>query len=229
MATIAKTKQDVEGMSARDRLWDSLQHSYGKQIEETGKSYDKLSSQTERQALSKGMQRSSLLGQYLAQIGEQKIKAQNTIYDNMIADFENRRSALEQQEAEAERALELAQHRADCEALARIILAEANNLSEEGQRCMVDFIWNRVQSTIFTANTIIDVCNQPSQFVNYKEDLPVLQKYYDIAEDELAKIQAETSYRLLPPNMLFYNWTPYEIEFRSSFEITSKTQTWKVS
>ena len=136
---------------------------------------------------------------------------------------------LQQQEAEADRALELAQHRADCEALARIILAEANNLSEEGQRCMVDFIWNRVQSTIFTANTIIDVCNQPSQFVNYKEDLPVLQKYYDIAEDELAKIQAETSYRLLPPNMLFYNWTPYEIEFRSSFEITSKTQTWKVS
>jgi len=103
MATTARTRQDVEGMTRQDRLWDSLSHSYGQQIEETGKSYDKLASQADRQALSRGMQRSSLVGQYLAQIGDQKIKAQNTIRDNLIADYENRLGALESEEAEAER------------------------------------------------------------------------------------------------------------------------------
>ena len=55
MATTAKTKKDVEQMTTSDRLWDSLNHSYGQQREEIGRNYDKAYSQADRQALSRGM------------------------------------------------------------------------------------------------------------------------------------------------------------------------------
>lgn len=103
MATVARTKQDVDKMTRQDRLWDSLSHSYGQQIEETGKSYDRAYSQADRQALSRGMQRSSYNAQNLANINQQRINAENNIRSNMIADYENRLGALESEEAEAER------------------------------------------------------------------------------------------------------------------------------
>ena len=103
MATTARTRQDVEGMTRQDRLWDSLNHAYGQQRESSDKSFDRAYSQADRQALSRGMQRSSYNAQNLANINQQKIEAQNNIWNNQIADYENRLGALESEEAEAER------------------------------------------------------------------------------------------------------------------------------
>lgn len=103
MATTARTRQDVEGMTRQDRLWDSLNHAYGQQRESSDKAFDRAYSQADRQALSRGMQRSSYNAQNLANINQQKIEAQNNIWDNQIADYENRLGALESEEAEAER------------------------------------------------------------------------------------------------------------------------------
>ena len=103
MATVARTKQDVDNMTKQDRLWDSLSHDYGKQREESDRSFDKAYSQADRQALSRGMQRSSYNAQNLANINNQKIKAQNNIWDAQIADYENRLNQQEQQDLEADR------------------------------------------------------------------------------------------------------------------------------
>lgn len=103
MATTAKTKNDVEQMKSSDRLWDSLNHTYGLQREEIGRNYDKAYSQADRQALSRGMQRSSYNAANLANINQQRNTALDQNYQNQIADYENRLNQQEQQDLENER------------------------------------------------------------------------------------------------------------------------------
>lgn len=102
-STVARNKTDVDNMARRERLWDSLNYSYGKKRENSDKEFDKAYSQADRNALSRGMGRSSYNTQTLANISKQKIDAQNDIYDAQIADYENRIGDIEQQEAENER------------------------------------------------------------------------------------------------------------------------------
>lgn len=103
MATVAQNKQDVENMTRKDRLWDSLNHAYGQQREDSNRSYDQAISQADRRALSRGMQRSSYNNAVLSNLSNQKIKAQENSWNNQIADYENRLGALESEEAEADR------------------------------------------------------------------------------------------------------------------------------
>lgn len=98
ITTTARNKQDVDNMSAADRLWDSLNYSYGQKRIESDKAFDQAISQQDRQLLSRGMQRSSYGMQTLGNMRQQKVDAQNAIYDQQIADYENRKSDLEQQE-----------------------------------------------------------------------------------------------------------------------------------
>ena len=98
--TTARNKNDVDNMSARDRLYDSLNYSYGKKREESDKSFAKAYSQAVNQGIKAGMQRSSYGAQTLANIDKQKIDAQNDIYDAQIADYENRLYQLERDEVE---------------------------------------------------------------------------------------------------------------------------------
>lgn len=103
MATTAKTKKEVEQMNPNDRLWDSLNHSYGLQREEIGRNYDKTYSQADRQALSRGMQRSSYNAQNLANINQMRNNALDQNYQTQIADYENRLTQQEQLDKENER------------------------------------------------------------------------------------------------------------------------------
>lgn len=96
--TVARNQTDVNNMSARDRLWDSLNYSYGQKREESDKAYDRAISQQDRQLLSRGMQRSSYGMQTLGNMRQQKVDAQNTIYDQQIADYENRLKDIEDTE-----------------------------------------------------------------------------------------------------------------------------------
>ena len=73
--TTAKNYNDVEGMSKRERLWDSLNYSYGKKGERLAQEYDKARATADRQMQSRGMQRSSYGAQTLANMDRQKIDA----------------------------------------------------------------------------------------------------------------------------------------------------------
>lgn len=96
--TTARTKDDVDNMTVRDRLWDSLSYSYGKKRENSDEQFRRAYSQADRQMLSRGMQRSSYGAQTLANLDKQRVDAQNDIYDSQIADYENRLYQLERDE-----------------------------------------------------------------------------------------------------------------------------------
>jgi hypothetical protein len=99
-STTAKTKDEVNNMSRADRLWDSLSYSYGRKGDLLSKEYDKARSQADRQALSRGMQRSSYNNQVLANIDENRINALNDNQSALIADYENRLGDIEDKEWE---------------------------------------------------------------------------------------------------------------------------------
>ena len=96
--TTAKTRQEVDNMSKADRLWDSLSYSYGRKGDMLNKEYDRAYSQADRQALSRGMQRSTYNNQTLANVNENRINALNDNQSALIADYENRLGQLEEQE-----------------------------------------------------------------------------------------------------------------------------------
>lgn len=100
--TTAKNKQEVDSMDRKERLYDSLQYSYGKKGEKISQEYDKARSQADRQALSRGMQRSSYNAQTLANMDKQKIDALDDNESAMIADYENRLADIEAQDLAAD-------------------------------------------------------------------------------------------------------------------------------
>ena len=98
--TTARNKQDVDNMNARDRTWDYLNYAYGKKREDSDKGFAKTFSQAVNQGIKTGMQRSSFNAQMLANINKQKLDAQNDIYDQQIADYENRMYQIDRDEQE---------------------------------------------------------------------------------------------------------------------------------
>lgn len=99
----ATTVDDVNNQDARTRLWQSLDYTYGAQRRKSDEQYQQAYSQADRQALSRGMQRSSYNNQTLANINQKKLEASNDIYAAQIADYQNRIGQIEQQEKEDER------------------------------------------------------------------------------------------------------------------------------
>lgn len=99
----AQTVDDVNGQDARTRLWQSLSYAYGDQQRKSDEQYALARSQADRQALSRGMQRSSYNNATLANLENKRIEARNDIASAQIADYQNRIGQLEQQEKEDER------------------------------------------------------------------------------------------------------------------------------
>ena len=102
-AAKAQTAADVNAQDSRTRLWQSLDYTYGKQLEESDKAYDKAIAQTDRTAMGRGMGRSSYNSQIMANMQNEKVNAANDIRSAQIADYQNRISEIENQEKEDER------------------------------------------------------------------------------------------------------------------------------
>ena len=96
--TTAKTKKDVDEMTSEERLWDSLNYSYGKKGEQLSSEYNKAISQQDRALLGRGMQRSSAGMSTLGGLRNQKVKALDDNNSQLIADYENRLQTLREAE-----------------------------------------------------------------------------------------------------------------------------------
>lgn len=94
----ATTKEEVEAQDSRTRLWQSLQNSYNQQIEKSEADYTQAKESANRQALSRGMQRSSYALDTLASLDDKSAKATRDILSAQIADYQNRLGELEQRE-----------------------------------------------------------------------------------------------------------------------------------
>lgn len=71
----ARTKQELQTATAQDRAWDALEYGYDRKRENTQKQYDQAVSSIDRQALGRGMQRSSYNAQTQANMMKEGAKA----------------------------------------------------------------------------------------------------------------------------------------------------------
>ena len=99
----AMTKEDVDQQDSRTRLWQSLDYGYGNKIKKSNEDYDNAISETDRQAQSRGMGRSSYNNQTMANLRDKKVEAANDIRSEQIADYQSRVGDIENQEKEDER------------------------------------------------------------------------------------------------------------------------------
>jgi hypothetical protein len=95
----ATTAADVNNQDTATRLWQSLKTTYGNQMEESDKAYDKAISQQDNAMLAKGMGRSSYASQIRASMYNDKANARNKLGESLIADYQNRIGQLEESEA----------------------------------------------------------------------------------------------------------------------------------
>ena len=95
----ATTEGDVNGQDTATRLWQSLKNTYGNQMEESDKAYDKAISQQNNAMLARGMQRSSYGASISAGLLNQKNQARNRLGESLIASYQDRLSQLEEAEA----------------------------------------------------------------------------------------------------------------------------------
>lgn len=96
--TLAQNRPTVDQMSVRDRLWDSMNFTYGQQRRASDQSFTNAISQQDRQALARGMQRSSYNAATQANMRNQQIQAQNDIWAQQIADYERQLYQIDRDE-----------------------------------------------------------------------------------------------------------------------------------
>lgn len=99
----ATTQADVDSQDAKTRAWQSLETAYGQRIDESNKAYEQNKIAADMAALQRGMGRSSYALQTAANIDQQKATAADRIRGEMIADYQNRASQIDQQELENQR------------------------------------------------------------------------------------------------------------------------------
>ena len=118
-----------------------------------------------------------------------------------------------------------AAHRADCEAVARVLYGTALHHSADAQRAVCWCILNRVESSLYP-NTITEVCEQPSQWMGYSDENPVIESLYNIA-DEVITGWESGGYRAISPDYLFLAWTRDEIVLKTTFLDGANTHYWR--
>lgn len=101
-AAQAKTKEDVDAQDTRTKLYQSLAFTYGRQMDESDKAYDKEVSRQANAALARGMGRSSYALQTQANLQNQKAEARNKLGEALIADYQNRVTQIDEAEAARE-------------------------------------------------------------------------------------------------------------------------------
>ena len=134
-----------------------------------------------------------------------------------------RASTLAAEQAKAQEVAAAA--RADREAVARVLYGTALHHSEDAQKAVVWCILNRVDSSLYP-NSIQEVCSQPSQWMGFSEDNPVIANLYAVA-DEVISGWESGGYRAVSPDYLFLSWTQDEIVLRTTFNETSRTHYWR--
>lgn len=120
-----------------------------------------------------------------------------------------------------------AAHRADCEAVARVLYGTALHHSADAQKAVCWCIINRVESSLYPS-TITEVCEQPSQWMGYSDENPVIESLYSIADEVLSGWESG-GYRAISPDYLFLTWTQDEIVLRTTFAEGNSTHYWRVS
>lgn len=133
-----------------------------------------------------------------------------------------------QREYEAKRAEAIRQEEsgiiAEAEACAKVIYGTAREHSKADQAAVVWCIINRVENAQYP-NTVAEVCAQPSQFMAYSDDNPVVKDFYDVAMEQL-QIWHSGGYRPITPDYIYLSWTTDEVTLRTTYKNERSTRYW---
>ena len=109
------------------------------------------------------------------------------------------------------------------EYLARMLYAYRNN-SERDQRTATWCALNRVDNPRFPGG-VKEVCQQPSQWMGYSDDNPILNNLYEIAIKELETWHS--GYRPVSADYVYMSWSSKEIVLRDTYEKSPNTRYWQ--
>ena len=109
------------------------------------------------------------------------------------------------------------------EYLARMLYAYRNN-SERDLRTAIWCALNRTDSPGFP-NSVKEVCQQPSQWMGYSDDNPILENLYEIAIKELETWH--NNYRPVNRDYVYLSWSSKEIVLRDTYEKGPNTRYWQ--
>ena len=112
----------------------------------------------------------------------------------------------------------------EAEYLAKMLYGTARNNSERDQRTAVWCALNRVDSVGYPS-TVKEVCQQPSQWVGYSDDNPILTNLYDIAMKELETWH--NGYRPVGIEYIYMNWSTKQITLRDTWKKDNDTSYWQ--
>lgn len=93
--------------------------------------------------------------------------------------------------------------REDAEELARVVYGTALYCSADAQRAVMWCVINRVESGIYPAS-VVEVCRQPSQWIGYSGDNPVVERLYDMAVEVLESWESG-GHRPIPEGCLWFD------------------------
>lgn len=111
--------------------------------------------------------------------------------------------------------------------VAKVMYGMVQTHSEDAQRAVVWCIINRVESSQF-GSTIKEVCDNPSQWMGYSSDNPVLQDLYDVALETL-RMWHEHGIRPVSNDFVFLDWSRDSITLLTTYGVNSTTRKWQVS
>lgn len=114
----------------------------------------------------------------------------------------------------------------EAEYIAKVVYGTAYNHAESDKRAVVWCILNRVEHYAHP-DTIIEVCEQPKQWMGYSSGNPVLADIYDLVMAEL-KIWYGGGHRPVSNEYIYLTWSSREILLRDSFEENKSTNYWRM-
>ena len=114
----------------------------------------------------------------------------------------------------------------EAECIAKVIYGVARNHADSDKKAVVWCILNRVEHHSHP-NTIIEVCEQPKQWMGYSSGNPILAELYDLALNEL-KTWYSGGHRPMSNDYIYLTWSSKEILLRDTFEENRNTNYWRM-
>lgn len=111
------------------------------------------------------------------------------------------------------------------ELIAKVLYGVKGNNSTD-LRTLCWCIFNRVDNPLYP-NDIAGVVDQPSQWMGYSSENPVLEELYEIARGEL-DMYLDGSRRPCDSSYVFMDWSSSSITLRDEFTISKSTTYWRI-
>lgn len=115
----------------------------------------------------------------------------------------------------------------EAEYIAKVIYGTARDHADADKRAVIWCILNRVEHHSHP-NSVIEVCEQPKQWMGYSSENPILTDIYDLALAEL-KIWYNNGHRPMSNEYVYLSWSSKEIILRNTFEENKNTRYWRMS